>query len=1143
MLEAPDDLPISSVLDIRAGRLRSVRIDRDLDDPAASERFVATPFAKASLRRLARGLLPRSSERAWRLTGDYGSGKSSVALALCRMAADAGVPVDRDEASERIRLLPIVAAGQREPIGRSLLRGLRESASRFGFALDRRTKALLRDADAPETERVLRAIEEIAGLCRASGTGDGVLIVLDELGKNLEHAAWAGGGLDDVFLLQLLAEAAVRSGTAPIMVVAILHQSVAGYAAGLPSMARREWEKVAGRFEEIVYSPPLDEIAVLVSAALGVRVDGLPDRLVDEAEGTMRAAVDAGWFGAGASRRELVALSARLFPLDPTTLPLLSRVFRRFGQNERSLFGFLASSEPGGLAEYVRRPLGGATPYRIADLYDYVNANLAGVLSLGPTNSRWAIVSAVVGSSAVSSPIELAVLKTVALLNVLDDPALPSNLEAVVLAVAGSDARRAEEAREAVARFMAANRVLHRRGSSGTLSLWPNTSVDLEASFELGLRAVSTDDSVRSLLPSLPRDPLVARRHYVETGALRHFERVYVGTERLAEALASPIPDGAAAADGRVLVVLTRDRTERDVAIDLIEGASEVLDPRFIIAVPLPIGGIDPMLRDVQAWRWVRDNAEGLAGDRFARAEASRQLALSEDRLGRAIAGLVEGGSGATEWFGGGRRLGLSTERELITHLSDVCDNAFDESPIIRNELINRRVLSSAAARARSLVIEALATRSHVPDLGIPSTGTPPERAIYLSVLRRGGVHVERDGGWAVVVPEADDDPLRLRPALDAIHDLLLAVPDARVPYEDVVARLRGGRLGIREGLVPLVVAIYLAAHWHHTAVYEDGTYLDQVGGPEFVRMVKESEHFTLQHCSIVGVRAGVFGRLAEAIGVERDGADLELLDVVRPLSRFVATIPDYARRTRRLSAATVALRDALTAARDPAALLFSEMPRACGLDPVGVVDAMPDRDAEVFVATVRTAVRELRDAYPDLLRRLFEGLASALEVGETKPAGIRAVAGDRARRLVENVTEPELKTFLLRLSDTVLDDRAWLESLASTVARKPPERWGDGDEVEFLHRVPQLSRRFRRVEAAAFDGRSDEGAGSDAYRLVVTSSNGRELEEVLRPVGLEGEELAALEGEIAAFLERNGRAGAFAATRMLMASLENRID
>jgi hypothetical protein len=65
--------------------------------------------------------------------------------------------------------------------------------------------------------------------------------------------------------------------------------------------------------------------------------------------------------------------------------------------------------------------------------------------------------------------------------------------------------------------------------------------------------------------------------------------------------------------------------------------------------------------------------------------------------------------------------------------LSDVFDRVFGKSPRIRNELIVRRTLSSAAAMARQNLIEAMLQRADQPTLGIE--GFPPERSIYESVL------------------------------------------------------------------------------------------------------------------------------------------------------------------------------------------------------------------------------------------------------------------------------------------------------------------------------------------------------------------------------------------------------------------------
>jgi hypothetical protein len=56
-----------------------------------------------------------------------------------------------------------------------------------------------------------------------------------------------------------------------------------------------------------------------------------------------------------------------------------------------------------------------------------------------------------------------------------------------------------------------------------------------------------------------------------------------------------------------------------------------------------------------------------------------------------------------------------------------------------------------------------------------------------------------------------------------------------------------------------------------------------------------------------------------------------QLLDVVKPLCVFVARLPEYVHHTKKLSAVAVACRDAILGARDPARLLFSDLPKACG--------------------------------------------------------------------------------------------------------------------------------------------------------------------------------------------------------------------
>jgi hypothetical protein len=59
------------------------------------------------------------------------------------------------------------------------------------------------------------------------------------------------------------------------------------------------------------------------------------------------------------------------YPLHPLTALVLGPLFRRLAQNERSLFAFLASSEPFGFQEFLRENTLKGGPYRLDRLYDF----------------------------------------------------------------------------------------------------------------------------------------------------------------------------------------------------------------------------------------------------------------------------------------------------------------------------------------------------------------------------------------------------------------------------------------------------------------------------------------------------------------------------------------------------------------------------------------------------------------------------------------------------------------------------------------------------------------------------------------------------------------------------------------------------
>jgi len=1113
-------MTMGSLLHIHPRYMRSVHLERDFTDNASSLGYVLTPVAGAAISRICTGFHPSSTQRAFRISGDYGSGKSAFGLALARVAAGNTKALPREMRSfcGRNRVLPHLATGDHEPLGVTVLRAL-------GTKVPRGSR--------PSTTEVLTKVSKAVGRARGKGF-KGVLLVLDELGKNLEFAA-QNPESDDIFLLQRLAEEAARSGEQPLIIVVMLHQGVAAYAAGLDTTARREWDKVAGRFEEIIYAQPLEQLVTLVAATLNVNLKALARSIANETRKAMIGAIRAGIYGSSAGS-SLCQLGPKIFPFHPTVLPVLVRAIRKFGQNERSLFSFISASEPMGLQQHILSKRSQLEPYRVHHLFEYVRQNLLPSISTGNSFIHWGFVDSMLTSTPFGNIEEQSVFKSVALLTLIDAPDLPATEEFLHLALDNGCNRPAIT--KAI-HEMKNRGVLFERGTARGLCLWPHTSVNLDEAFECGTAATrATGDSIELLCKQLPPEQIVPRGHYFRSGTLRYGEVQFVPATALAQILGNqPVLNGKGA-DLNLRVVLPANQLQFRNAEKLLREHQRELSEGLFIAIAQPPATSTAALSDLRAWKWVQTNTPALAGDRYAREEVARQLARAErcfrERLG-GLDNLELPIAAAMTWFSAVGETKLKPGRELLQFLGKQCDRIYHRAPRVLNELINRRFPSSAAVAARTKLVEAMATAPHKPMLGMDDSKRPPEMALYLSILKEGGLHSETENGWMFQIPSAKRDSCKLLPALHQITNLLRKQGlDALIPVPQVFQGLSEVPFGIREGLQPFLLAVYLSTHHQRVALYEDGTYLPDVGGDVFLRLMKEPQFFHVQYCELDSVRAEVFAKLLLLLQINpRDASKTDLIDLVRPLTIFISReVPEYSRKTNNLPSAAVAVRRALLDAREPLKLVFTMIPEACGLAPIGE-DGLKTPDE--LAARLRTALHEIRTAYPKLVKRLGSAICAAFDVEIETSAGRDIIAG-RASQLSAVVTEPALKAFAMRLADITLDDRAWIESIANLLARKSAERWIDNDETEFHHQLEIAAGRFKRTELALIG--TTQKLNGHACRIALTKADGSEVGDLVNWEGMDENRIRPVEGEIEQILSKHGRHGLAAALRAIWTQL-----
>ena len=363
--------------------LRSIRIDDDLGESSALEGFVCPQSSANVLTTMARHV-SETGHGAFTWTGPYGSGKSSLVVALSALLNGNGglqneaTPVFGQSLAETIwnalppgnkgwRVVPVV--GRRD-----------HPVSVIGEAV-RNAGLVPRRPHGGWTESKL-ITTLTAAAAEKPETHGGLILFIDEMGKFLEAAARDDGS--DIYIIQQLAEAASRSN-GRFLIVGVLHQAFEEYAHRLSHEMRDEWAKIQGRFIDLVVDAAGEEQIDLISRA--IESDHYPKK-PGESANTVAAFVcrerpnDAERFA---------SMLEACWPLHPVVACLLGPISRRrFGQNQRSIFGFLNSSEPHGFQDFLKHA-GDSERYGPNRLWDYLRANLEPSIMASPDGHRWAL--------------------------------------------------------------------------------------------------------------------------------------------------------------------------------------------------------------------------------------------------------------------------------------------------------------------------------------------------------------------------------------------------------------------------------------------------------------------------------------------------------------------------------------------------------------------------------------------------------------------------------------------------------------------------------------------------------------------------------------------------------------------------------
>jgi hypothetical protein len=1073
---------------------RSANVERD-KGPRSIEGYLPTGRAIDVVTRLGRGLQDSSAGRAFSITGPHGGGKSSLAVFLDALLS----PRESAEHNAAVQILSSVEPGaaevvlrglasldpagqgfvrafataEREPVAVTIARALHSGARREFGDRQRLVPNSLVAAPAGKSVEPKQILESL----RVLALQRPVVIVIDEFGKNLE--AYAESGREgDPYLLQELAEACQGENAMPVALLTLQHLSFDEYVQEASVARRREWAKVQGRFQDIPYVETARQARRLICSTLQVKDPVLARavaRWVSANEGEL----------AEAGLRDLLGDTPDSYPLHPTVLAVLPELCSRYGQNERTLFSFLAGSEPLAVPRFLedeswssKRPL----PFVGLDrVYDYFLDSAGTSVGASATASRWLEIEHRLRDTMGLSPDELKALKAIGVLNLVSSSGTLRASERLLLASLAPVMPHLDtkELKALLAQLEAKGLITYREFSD-EYRIWQGSDYDLRAAVEVARHGLR-DRSLASLLnEALDAEPVIAGRHSQERGILRAFERTFSDLDEQLEA-----PDDSSLWDGR-LVLATR--TDLGVQVKVPPQSRPV-----VVAVPNDLGTVRDRAMDAVALQRALESAEGERADWVARRELIERLSVARQAL-RIEAGHIWNPL-RVKWVLLNNLKDLDSAGGGSAVLSRACDLAFKDTPRLANEMLAKRELTSQGAKARRVLIEAMISRPHEEAFDIEGYG--PERAMYEALFRSTGLHRQIDDRWTLSHP-VDSKWCKV---WEEVQRSLDSATGERLSLLAVGDRLRRPPLGLKEGVIPVLLIAAILDRDEDVALYEHGSMVLRLDDAVAERLAKNPGHFAVKNMATSSPpRKAAVEALARTLITSTPGAEPSFLQVARALFRELRSLPPYAQATKRnLGPATIELRDAFRNAVEPDELFFRTLPKIFGIPEFGHAGPANPGRAEEFAGRVADAILELRQVFPDLTTWVAHQLAAATASPTRDAAELQARLAGQAVNLQDRIIDPRLRAFVGALSRAQLETTDWLNNVAMvTVEGHAPRTWTDELASRFSIQVQELGGALRRTQALLYEQVASERTGFESRRVTVTRPDGVEEVDVL---------------------------------------------
>ena len=662
---------------------------------------------------------------------------------------------------------------------------------------------------------VIELYENINNKLKARGY-QGIYVVYDEFSKYLE-ANLKTTSIKDIKLLQDFAEKCDRNKD--INLLLITHKDLGNYLDNnLSKEIADSWRGISGRFLQMTLSNDFSEIYEVIS--LVIKKDNVfwekfkKDN--NEKLESLKNILKKEKFLEEKTYENVIVEGC--YPLHPLTSFILPRISEKIGQNERTLFTFLSSSQKKSFNDFLKDYKGDFKLITPDYLYDYFEIILKNEIHTTVLYHNYKVLKKVLVKVKELS-LEENILKTIFLIYLVDQFDILPPTKEVIIDIYKYSVDNVEIVEKAIEILEKKECILYLRRSNNHLKIKETSGIDIQKELEKHICKVkSTENHIDILNNLFNNNYFYPNRYNDEKEITRYFKFNFLSGKEFLNTRNWRKKVEQENADGLIFGIIYKDLEERKSVEEYLKNRN-CLNSQVVFTY---------LKKDFSIENYVYEYYSAVQlyklslGDKVLQEEYETIIEDLEKIIFNFIEFYTKPEKNKNIYYYMGKKQKIFRKSQFLELLSKICEDNFNLTPIINNEVINKNHPSSITIKSRNKVIEKILDGNLEYNLGFRGNGQ--EVFILRTLLINKGILINEEEHTEIKLQNVKDS--NLKNVLDLIEkNVKKSSLKNPLNINDIYEQLISieNHIGLRKGIIPIYLAVVFNFYKNSLVIQRDG--------------------------------------------------------------------------------------------------------------------------------------------------------------------------------------------------------------------------------------------------------------------------------------------------------------------------------